>query len=65
MPKSKRTKVVHMTQVAKKGREHKERIFENIRECVPQYQHIFVFGVDNSRNTHLQEIRKELKDDSR
>ncbi|KAI2615285.1 ribosomal protein L10 [Hypoxylon sp. NC1633] len=62
MPKSKRSKVVHMTQVNKKTRDHKERLFENIRECVPQYQHCFVFSVDNMRNTYLKGVRQELPD---
>ncbi|KAI1465146.1 mRNA turnover protein 4 [Daldinia caldariorum] len=62
MPKSKRSKVVHLTQVNKKTREHKERLFENIRECVPQYQHCFVFAVDNMRNTYLKDVRQELSD---
>ncbi|KAI5919962.1 ribosomal protein L10-domain-containing protein [Camillea tinctor] len=62
MPKSKRNKVVHLTQVTKKGREHKERIFENIRECAAEYQHCFVFAVDNMRNTYLKDVRQELSD---
>ncbi|KAI4861620.1 mRNA turnover protein 4 [Hypoxylon rubiginosum] len=62
MPKSKRSKVVHMTNVNKKTREHKERLFENIRECVPQYQHCFVFSIDNMRNTYLKNVRQELSD---
>ncbi|KAI8958003.1 mRNA turnover protein 4 [Daldinia sp. FL1419] len=62
MPKSKRSKVVHLTQVNKKTRENKERLFENIRECVPQYQHCFVFAVDNMRNAYLKDVRQELSD---
>ncbi|KAI1637635.1 ribosomal protein L10-domain-containing protein [Biscogniauxia mediterranea] len=62
MPKSKRSKVVHLTQVTKKGREHKERLFESIRECATEYQHCFVFAVDNMRNNYLKEVRQELSD---
>ncbi|KAH9883878.1 ribosomal protein L10 [Xylariomycetidae sp. FL2044] len=62
MPKSKRSKVVHMTQVNKKTRQDKERLFENIRECIPQYQHCFVFAVDNMRNTYLKNVRQDLSD---
>ncbi|EHA54130.1 hypothetical protein MCOR27_006773 [Pyricularia oryzae] len=65
MPKSKRAKVVHMTNVAKKTREQKELLFTNIRECVPQYQHLFVFSVDNMRNNNLKDVRRELSGDSR
>lgn len=51
-----------MTQVAKKTREQKDKLFNNIREAVPQYQHCFVFSVENMRNTHLKNIRHELSD---
>ncbi|KAK0621500.1 ribosomal protein L10-domain-containing protein [Bombardia bombarda] len=62
MPKSKRTKVYNLTQVDKKTRAQKEKLFENIRECVPQYQHCFVFEIDNMRNNYLKTVRHELKD---
>ncbi|KAI8950003.1 ribosomal protein L10-domain-containing protein [Xylaria longipes] len=62
MPKSKRARVVHASSVTKKTREHKERLFENIRECIPQYQHCFVLTVDNMRNTYLKDVRQELSD---
>ncbi|KAI0118662.1 ribosomal protein L10-domain-containing protein [Nemania sp. FL0031] len=62
MPKSKRARVVHASSVTKKTREHKERLFENVRECIPQYQHCFVLTVDNMRNTYLKDVRQELSD---
>ncbi|KAK0646300.1 ribosomal protein L10-domain-containing protein [Cercophora newfieldiana] len=62
MPKSKRAKVFHLTQVTKKTREQKEKLFENIRECIPQYQHCYVFAIDNMRNSYLKDVRHELKD---
>lgn len=62
MPKSKRARVVHTSSVTKKTREHKERLFENVRECIPQYQHCFVLTIDNMRNTYLKDVRQELSD---
>lgn len=62
MPKSRRNKVVHLTNVTKKNREQKEKLFENIREALGEYQHCFVFGVDNMRNTYLKTVRQELSD---
>ncbi|CAG9972276.1 unnamed protein product [Clonostachys byssicola] len=62
MPKSKRSKVVHMTQVSKKTRDQKEQLFQSIRDAVPEYQHVFVFSVDNMRNSHLKDVRRELSD---
>jgi mRNA turnover protein 4 len=63
MPKSKRSRAFHMSQVGKKsGREQRDKLFENVRECVPQYQHCLAFSVDNMRNNHLKEVRRELTD---
>ncbi|KAK3940354.1 ribosomal protein L10-domain-containing protein, partial [Diplogelasinospora grovesii] len=62
MPKSKRSKVFHLTQVSKKTREQKEKLFENIRESIPNYQHCFVFSIDNMRNNYLKDVRHELSD---
>jgi mRNA turnover protein 4 len=62
MPKSKRAKVFNLTQVAKKTREDKDKLFSNIRACIPEYQHCFVFSVDNMRNSYLKDVRHELKD---
>jgi len=54
--------VFHLTQVNKKTRQDKEKLFDNIRECIPQYQHCFVFSVDNMRNNYLKDVRRELDD---
>ncbi|ROW12149.1 hypothetical protein VMCG_00065 [Cytospora schulzeri] len=62
MPKSKRSKVYHLTQVTKKTREQKEKLFQEIRDTVPEYKHCFVLGFDNMRNNHLKDVRRELKD---
>ena len=62
MPKSKRSKVVHLTQVTKKTREHRDKLFQTIRDAVPEYQYCFVFSVDNMRNSYLKDVRHELSD---
>lgn len=62
MPKSKRARLVHLTQVQKKGREHKDKLFDNVREALGEYMYCFVFSVENTRNTHLQSLRQELSD---
>lgn len=62
MPKSKRARTFHLTQVTKKTREQKEQLFTNIRECVPKYEHCFVFSIDNMRNSYLKDIRHQLSD---
>ncbi|KAK7697585.1 mRNA turnover and ribosome assembly protein [Diaporthe eres] len=62
MPKSKKTKVYHLTQVNKKTREQKEKLFQDIRDTVPKYERCFVLGFDNMRNNHLKDVRHELSD---
>ncbi|ATY63854.1 60S acidic ribosomal P0 [Cordyceps militaris] len=62
MPKSKRSKTFNLTQVNKKGREQKDKLFQNIRDAVPEYQHCVVFCIDNMRNTYLKNVRRELSD---
>ncbi|CAG8258399.1 unnamed protein product [Penicillium salamii] len=63
MPRSKRARVVHESKTVKK--DHKEqtrRLFANIRECIEEYDHLFVFAVDNMRNTYLKDVRTEFAD---
>lgn len=62
MPKSKRSKTYHLTQVDKKTREDKEQLFQNIRETVPKFAHCFVLSFDNMRNNHLKDVRREMSD---
>ena len=51
-----------MSKVTKKTKKDKDELFTRIRQCVEEYQYCIVFGVENQRNTHLQEVRQELKD---
>ncbi|CZR57097.1 probable MRT4-mRNA turnover 4 [Phialocephala subalpina] len=62
MPKSKRAKVVHLSNVDKKGKELSLKLFSNVRECLDQYQYCFVFSVENMRNTYLKDVRAEFND---
>uniref|UniRef100_R4G5E5 Ribosome assembly factor mrt4 n=2 Tax=Rhodnius prolixus TaxID=13249 RepID=R4G5E5_RHOPR len=61
MPKSKRDKKVSLTKTTKKGLEAKQRFLEAIRNSVNEYNNIFVFSVDNMRNTQLKELREKWK----
>lgn len=62
MPKSKRAKVVHLSQVEKKGKELTLKLFANVRQCLDEYQYCFVFSVDNMRNTYLKDVRNDFQD---
>lgn len=61
MARTKRAKVVSLTQTKAKTREHKENIIENVREAANQYSYIWVFAVSNMRNAYLSEVRSLWK----
>lgn len=58
MPKSARNKVVSLAKTAKKGRENKELLVEQLREAMDKYAYIYVLDVQNMRNLFLKEIRQ-------
>lgn len=60
MVRSKRSRVVTLTQVKPKGASSKEALINNIREACQEYRHIIVFKVSNIRNNKLKELRQEL-----
>jgi len=62
MPKSKRAKVVHLSQVTKKDKEHRQKIYEEVQQAASNYPYIFVFAVENMRNAYLKEVRSEFAD---
>lgn len=61
MPKSKRAQKISLTQTRRKGLELKQKVIEEIRECVDQYARIFTFSVENMRNSKLKGLRNEWK----
>jgi mRNA turnover protein 4 len=61
MPRSKRDKVVALTEVKKKGREVKGQLIESVRESADQFQYLWVFQVEHMRNNLLQEVRAAWK----
>lgn len=62
MPKSKRAKVITLTKTSKKGREQKELLVQKIRDSIDQHQYIWVFSVENMRNTYLKDVRVRWSD---
>lgn len=57
MPRSKRSKLVTLAQTDKKGRENKERIFDEVRQALDTYKYVWVMRLDDVRTPVLQEIR--------
>ncbi|KAI5300323.1 Kinesin heavy chain [Ascosphaera pollenicola] len=63
MTKSKRARLVHESKVTKKAHKEQNRlVFNNVQEAVSNYAHLFVFSVDNMRNTYLKDVRQEFSD---
>ena len=65
MPKSRRDKVVALTQTKKKGREWKGGLIDNVREALEDYSSVYVFRCQNLRNNAFKELKSELKETSR
>lgn len=57
MAKAKRAKIVHLTRVVKKGKEHKNQIFSQVQDAVYKFDTIWLFSVENTRNNFLKDIR--------
>lgn len=54
--------LVSLTKTNKKGLENKQKVIEDIQSCAEQYPNVFLFSVDNMRNSTLKYIRNEWKD---
>jgi len=66
MPKSKRARIVHTSVVQKKpSKEKSASLYAAVRGAADAYQHIFVFSVDNMRNTYLKDVRQHFAHDGR
>lgn len=61
MPRSKRSKVVSLTKVKKRPKEKKDATIEEIRSLSETAQHVMLVGLENERNTFLQEVRAKIR----
>ncbi|TID31094.1 hypothetical protein CANINC_000338 [Pichia inconspicua] len=59
MPRSKRSKLVTLAQTDSKGRENKERIFDEVRGALDTFKYTYILGLDDVRTPVLQDIRKD------
>lgn len=62
MPKSKRNKIVHLTQVKKKGKDHKEDLMKQIEQYVSQFSRVYIFDFDNTKSDRIMLLRVRLKE---
>lgn len=61
MPKSKRARVVNLTQVKPKGAELKGTLIESVRACCDEFASVYVFKVHNMRNEKMKVLREDWK----
>ncbi|BGP53195.1 hypothetical protein JCM8202_002750 [Rhodotorula sphaerocarpa] len=61
MPRSRRDRVVALTQTSKKGKEAKGKLIDEIREQADAFQYLWVFDVEHMRNNLLQQVRTAWK----
>lgn len=62
MPRSKRPKLVALTKVCSKSREIKDKLIQGIHEELRKHKSVYLFCVENMRNTPLKELRAEFSD---
>ncbi|KAI0795367.1 mRNA turnover protein 4-like protein [Irpex lacteus] len=65
MPKSKRNKVVSLTKVSKKTKEHKSALMTEVQINADKYDYCWLFDVGNMRNEQLKTVRNLWKDSAR
>lgn len=62
MPSSKRNKVVTTSKTRKNRKDLVRRLHANVQEAAAQYNYLWVFDVENMRNTFLKKVRSDLAD---
>lgn len=65
MPKSKRNKIVHLTQVKKKGKDHKEELMKQLEQHVAKFKRVFLFDFEETKSDRIMNLRLKLKDTGR
>lgn len=65
MPKSKRNKIVHLTQVRKKGKDHKDDLAKQLETYCAQFTKVYIFDIDQTKSDRLTLLRVRLKQHGR
>lgn len=62
MPEAKRNKVVSLTQVKPKTREHKEFIVNKVQGYLARYSYLYLLTFDNMSTNNFKALRESLTD---
>lgn len=65
MPKSKRNKIVHLTQVKKKGKDHKDDLMKQLEDYVNQHEFVYIFDFDQTKSDRIMNLRLKMKSHGR
>lgn len=61
MPRSKRSTLLNLTKIQKKGKEEKDKFISKIGDALPKYRYIYVINYHQMRNSHIKELREDWK----
>lgn len=62
MPTAKKNKVVSLTKVKPKTRDHKEGIVEKVHVYANRYKYIYVLTFENMSTNNFKQLREKLED---
>ncbi len=62
MPEAKRNKLVSLTKVKPKAREHKEFIVNKVHSFVNKYKYLYVLTFENMSTNNFKKLRESLSD---
>ena len=65
MPKSKRNKMVPLTNVKKKGRDGKEELVDKVQDSVTNYKYSYVLSFNNLRSGPFKKMQNQMNDSSK
>lgn len=62
MPEAKRNKMVSLTKVKPKPREHKEFIVNKVHNYLANYKYLYVLAYDNMSTNNFKTLRESITD---
>ncbi|CAK9439943.1 uncharacterized protein LODBEIA_P40430 [Lodderomyces beijingensis] len=65
MPKSKRSRLVTLSQTDKKGKESKTKLFDDIRSSLDEFRYLWILQMNDIRTPVLQDIRSDWGESSK
>jgi len=61
MPRSRRNKIVHLTQVKKKPKANKDKLIDNVREAASKFKYAYIVSAENQTSDFLRQTRELLR----